>query len=117
MRKIYFLLITLFSLLTLGACECNTKYVYEMRVDDQIKFNYDDTSGEITYTLHKDVDPATVKVSATTNATWITAIDSNDKGVIKFTFEENSDNKSRTATVTLTATSHVTKKIKVVQYG
>ena len=117
MRKIYFLLITLFSLLTLSACECNTKYVYDMRVVDQVKFNYDDTSGEITYTLHKDVDPATVKVSATTNATWITSTDSSNDGVIKLTFEENSDNKSRTATVTLTATSHVTKKIKVVQYG
>ena len=117
MKKIYFLLFTLFSLLTLGACERNITYIYEMRVADQVNFNYNDTSGEIAYTLHNAVDPAAVTVSATTNAAWITSVDSSEKGTIKLTFEENGDSKSRTATLTLTATSHATKKIKVVQYG
>ena len=77
MRKIYFLLFTLFSLLTLGACERGTKVIYGMRVEEHIGVAYDAADGAFEYTLHSAVDPATVTVSATVNggASWITSVD------------------------------------------
>ena len=124
MRKIYLLLFTLFSLLTLGACERGTKIVYGMRVDEQVGVAFDDENGEFEYTLHSAIDPSTVTVSAMVNggATWITSVDvkpkaNGGKGTVSFTLEQNDSELSRTATITLTATAHQAQKIKVTQFG
>ncbi len=122
MRKIYFLLFTLFSLLALGACEPNTKVVYGIRVEEHIGVAFDASEGEFEYTLHSAVDPTTVTVSATVNGGWVTSVDvkpraNSSKGTVSFTLEQNNSNTSRTATITLTATAHQTKKIKVTQLG
>ena len=121
MRKIYFLLLTLFSLLTLGACEPNVTYIYEINCEDQATIDYDVTEVEIAYNLYYALDASSISVKATANADWITSVDvvpgANNRGKVSITLEENSSVTSRTATITLTATSHAPKKIKVIQYG
>lgn len=124
MRKIYFLLFTLFSLLTLGACERGTKVIYGMRVEEHIGVAYDASDGAFEYTLHSAIDPATVTVSATVNggASWITSVDvkpnvNSGKGRVSFSLEQNDSELSRTVTITLSATAHQTQSIKITQFG
>lgn len=117
MRKIYFALITLFSLLSLGACRPEPTVIYGMRVPEYAGCAYDATKAEFEYFLHSDVPADGVSISATTEASWITSIDTSTRGKVSFSLEQNSDTKSRTATITLAATHHKTEKIKVIQFG
>ena len=121
MRKIYFLLFTLFSLLTLGACERQINYIYSINCEEQIALDYNTTEAEISYSLYYALDASTITVSATTNADWIESVvttpGNKNNGTISLIFEENPSVKSRTATITLNATSHAPKKIKVTQFG
>jgi hypothetical protein len=88
-----------------------------MRVPEYAGCAYDATKAEFEYFLHSDVPADGVTVSATTDASWITSIDTSTKGKVSFSLEQNSDTKSRTATITLAATHHKTEKIKVIQFG
>ena len=117
MRQIYFALITLFSLLTLGACRPEPTVIYGMRVPEYVDCAFDAKDVQFEYILHSAVDASAVKVSATADAAWITSINTSTKGMVSFTVDVNDAAKSRTATITLKATSHQAETIEITQYG
>ena len=87
-----------------------------MRVTEQVNCAFDAESVEFEYTLHSAVDKSTVTVTATTSASWITSIDTSEIGKVRFTVEYN-EGRSRSATLTLSATEHKSVNINVTQFG
>ena len=116
MRQIYLILISIFSIIALGSCNPNPNYIYGMRVTEQVNCAFDAESVEFEYTLHSAVDKSTVTVTATTSASWITSIDTSEIGKVRFTVEYN-EGRSRSATLTLSATEHKSVNINVTQFG
>ena len=116
MRHIYFILLSVFSIIAFGSCNPNPQYIYRMRVTEQVNCAHDAESVEFEYALHNAVDKSTVTVTATTSAEWITSIDTSEIGKVQFTVEQN-DGTSRSATITLLATEHEPAKINITQFG
>jgi len=84
---------------------------------DNVNIAYDETEGEIAYTIENEVEGGSM--SASTDAEWI-SFGTNFNSPIAFTCDANETKAARTATVTLTYTydnESVTKNVTVTQAG
>ncbi len=85
---------------------------------DNISLNFNDTSGEISYTINNPVSGSTL--SASTSDSWISNCSVNSStNKVNFSVSENTGSSDRTGTITLTykngSTTLATKEVSVTQ--
>ena len=93
MRQLYNLLLVAFVAITLSGCNRNKQpeLLYDINISERVICSFDGQTVEVEYLLQNLADNvAEVNITATTDASWITNIDTSTAKLLRITIEENS---------------------------
>ncbi len=123
MKKILSFIFLGAALLTIAACSDETEYkvTYPPEITlspSSVTLSSEAVDYTVNYSVSNPVDGATVAL--TSDASWVSDLDTPASGQVSFSVSQNSSEDLRTANLTLTYSyddGSVTAKIAVVQYG
>ena len=114
MRYLLNILLIITTLFTLQSCKSNKNSVtYEIYITDRVSCAMDSTTLEVEYSLECE---DAVRVNASTDAEWITSIDTSSRGIVAITVAQN-DGETRNADITLSANGYHPATFRLTQYG
>ena len=114
MKYLLNILLIITTLFTLQSCKSNKNSVtYKIYITDRVSCAMDSTTIEVEYSLECE---DAVRVNASTDAEWITSIDTSSRGIVAITVAQN-DGETRNAYITLSANGYHTATFRLTQYG
>lgn len=119
MRQLYNLLLVAFVAITLSGCNRNKQpeLLYDINISERVICAFDGQTVEVEYSLQNLADNvAEVNITATTDASWITNIDTSTAKLLRITIEENSA-ETRNAEITIKADGYKATTFRLTQYG
>ena len=114
MRFVHTILTIAVTLVVLG-CNRESNREYPLDIESSVVCTFDEQVIDIRYAIYEAVE-GDISISATSDASWITSIDTTTPSIIKVGVAHN-DGDNRTATITIKATGHATAHVEVMQFS